>query len=118
MLAEPKTSQSVSALWSKARRILNDNTYWIGMDDLKNRDGQFRYSSSGVKVPRISGVSLSLDNNPGNQDCASLDSATHIEDNTCYTRYPSICEASLTTTTKGNDCMIYVYNLNYNVQYI
>ena len=103
MLAEPKTSQSVSALWSKARSILNAAPYWIGMDDLKNGDGQFRYSSSGVKVPSISGVTVELDNSPGNEDCARLKSATYIDDHTCSTRYPSICEASLTTTTKGND---------------
>ena len=118
MLAEPKTSQSVSALWTHARSILNAAPYWIGMDDLKNGDGQFRYSSSGVTVPSISGVSLSLDNDPRDHDCARLDSATHIEDHTCSTKYPSICEASLTTKTNGNDCMIYVYNLNNNFQYI
>ena len=103
MLAEPKTSQSVSALWSKASLILNAGPYWIGMDDLKNRDGQFQYSSSGVKVPSISGVSLHLDNDPGDHDCARVNSASSIDDHTCSTRYPSICESSLTTTTKGND---------------
>ena len=113
MLAEPKTSQSVSALWTNARSINYASSFWIGMDDLKNRDGQFRYSSSGVKVPSISGVSLSLDNDPRDHDCARLDSATHIEDHTCSTRYPSICEASLTTKTNGNDCMIYVQGISH-----
>ena len=102
MLAEPKTSQSVSALWTNARSIHYAPYYWIGMDDFKNRDGQFWYSSSGVKVPSISGVSLDLDNTPGDQDCARLESANDIDDHTCTTQYLSICEASITTTTKGN----------------
>ena len=96
MLAEPKTSQSVSALWTHARSIHSASYYWIGMDDLKNRDGQFRYSSSGVSVPSISGVSLSLNNDPRNHDCARLNSANDIDDHTCSTWYPPICEA------KGN----------------
>ena len=103
MLAEPKTYQSVSTLWTHARSIHYASYYWIGMDDFKNRDGQFWYSSSGVKVPSISGVTLELDNSPGNEDCARLKSATDIDDHTCSTQYPSICESSLTTTTKGND---------------
>ena len=102
MLAEPKTSQSVSALWTNARSIHYNSYWWIGMDDLQNRDGQFQYSSSGVKVPSISGVLLELDNSPSNHDCAGLGSATYIEDHTCSTRYPAICEASIITTTKGN----------------
>ena len=108
MLAEPKTSQSVSALWSNARSIHYDLYYWIGIDDLKNGNGQFQYSSSGVKVPSISGVSLSLDNDPSDHDCATLHSANDIEDEICSTRYLSICEASLTSTTNGND----FFNLN------
>ena len=103
MLAEPKTSQSVSALWTNARSIHSSPNFWIGMDDFKNGDGQFQYSSSGVKVPSISGVRLVLDNSPGDEDCARLKSATDIDDHTCSTQYPSICESSLTTTTKGND---------------
>ena len=103
MLAEPKTSQGVSALWTNARSIHSSPNFWIGMDDFKNRDGQFRYSSSGVKVPSISGVTLVLDNSPGDEDCARLKSATDIDDHTCSTRYPSICESSLTITTKGNE---------------
>ena len=95
MLAEPKTSQSVSALWSFARSIEQDSYYWIGMDDLQNRDGQFRYSSSGVKVPSISGVTLELDNSPVNEDCARLRGTDLIEDHTCSVPYRSICEASL-----------------------
>ena len=102
MLAEPKTSQSVSALWTNARSIHYAYDYWIGMDDLKNGDGQFRYSSSGVKVS-ISGVDLYLNNDPGDEDCARLNSVDRIDDHTCSTRYPSICEASVTTTAKGND---------------
>ena len=102
MLAEPKTSQRVSALWSKASSILNAGPYWIGMDDLKNGDGQFQYSSSGVKVPSISGLKLNLDNSPGDHDCARFISTYEIDDHTCSTRYPSICEASITTTTNGN----------------
>ena len=103
MLAEPKTSQSVSALWSFARSIDKTSYYWIGMDDLQNRDGQFRYSSSGVKVPSISGVTLELDNNPSNEDCARLRNTDYIEDQTCSTLYSSICEASITGTTNGSD---------------
>ena len=103
MLAEPKTSQSVSALWTYAKSIHSASYYWIGMDDLKNRDGQFWYSSSGVKVPSISGVTLELDNTPANEDCALLRSDTYIEDHTCSTQYLSICEASLATTTNGKD---------------
>ena len=106
MLAEPKTSQSVFALWSNARSIHYATSYLIGMDDLQNRDGQFRYSSSGVKVANMSGVSLYLNNSPVKNDCATLTSAfirPYIEDNTCSWRYLSICEASLTTPTNGND---------------
>ena len=108
MLAEPKTSQSVSALWSFARSIRSTSPYWIGMDDLKKGSGQFRYSSSGVLVPSISGVSLDLDNDPRDHDCARLISGSDIDDHTCSTRYYSICEASLTSTTNGND----FFNLN------
>ena len=105
MLAEPKTLQSVSALLSYTKirqpKIIIHYHYWIGMDDLKNKDGQFRYSSSGVKVPRISGITPYLNNRRGDQDCARLYPAfsvpTRIDDHTCDTRYPSICEASLTT---------------------
>ena len=82
MLAEPKTSQSVSALWTNARSIHYASYYWIGMDDFKNRNGQFWYSSSGVKVLSISGVSLDLDNTPGDQDCARLESSARIHN--CY----------------------------------
>ena len=104
MLAEPKTSESVFALWSNARSIHYASSYWIGMDDLQERDGQFRYSSSGVKVANISGVSLYLDNSPVNNNCAILTSffRPFIEDDTCSWRYLSICEASLTTSTNGN----------------
>ena len=103
MLAEPKTSQSVSALWTNARSIHSSPNFWIGMDDFKNGDGQFQYSSSGVKVPSISGVSLDLDNSPGDHDCARFNSASSIDDHTCSTLYPSICKASITATTNGND---------------
>ena len=104
MLAEPKTSESVFALWSNAESIHYALSYWIGMDDLQKRDGQFRYSSSGVKVTNISGVSLYLNNSPANHNCAKLTSffRPFIEDDTCSWRYLSICEASLTTSTNGN----------------
>ena len=78
------------------------------MDDLQNRDGQFRYSSSGVKIPSISGVNIELDNSPVNEDCAKLHSDDNIEDEICSTRYLSICEAALTSTTNGND----FFNIN------
>ena len=85
------------------------------MDDLKNRDGQFRYSSSGVKVPSISGVTLDLDDSPHDHDCARFNSASSIDDHTCSTLYPSICEASITATTNGND---FFYHLQSNDFYM
>jgi hypothetical protein len=46
-LAEPSASVELYAfLYSTASSIVNSGPYWIGIDDLQNNDGVFRYAST------------------------------------------------------------------------
>ena len=46
-LAEPSPSVELYAfLYSTASSIVNSGPYWIGIDDLQNDDGVFRYAST------------------------------------------------------------------------
>ena len=46
-LAEPSASAELyTFLYSTATSIVNSGTYWIGIDDLQNDDGVFRYAST------------------------------------------------------------------------
>ena len=46
-LAEPSASVELYAfLYSTASSIVNSGPYWIGIDDLQNDDGVFRYAST------------------------------------------------------------------------
>ena len=46
-LAEPSASAELyTFLYSTATSIVNSGPYWIGIDDLQNDDGVFRYAST------------------------------------------------------------------------
>ena len=48
-LAEPKTASTVTSLYSTAKSVNGGGQryFWIGIDDLRNNDGVFRFRSTG-----------------------------------------------------------------------
>jgi len=94
-LAEPSASVELYAfLYLTASSIVNNSgPYWIGIDDLQNNDGVFRYASTLSVASVPSGFSGSLDNTPSTDDCAAVFSATKVEDVPCSNYYASICES-------------------------